>query len=915
MRPILNSFPQVGRVLICFGVLGLSAAAFPVAAQDAVSTEELQEVVVTGSRIARPEAAAVLPVQVITQDDIQHTGATSVEQLLQTVSVAMQGNSNQVAASGAGANTGGVAGVSLRGLGSQRTLVLINGRRVPGGGTITDSTTVDVNNIPLSAVQRVEVLKDGASAIYGSDAIAGVVNFILNDNYQGAEVSATGGGTSDGGATMRKITGTFGTGDLGSNRYNIMLSGSYQKELPLYGSQRAFTRSSINEGAGNDTTSGNTYPANISAVDDSFGTMNPSAPGNCSPSLLDPNFPPTRCRYDPAPYVSLVPSTERHDIFGSAHFKVTDALQLYLEASYTDKHTRTIIQPVPLSNQFALPSNNPLYGQAPYNGAAAIVITPSSPYYPTAYVQSITGGATPDLNVFYRSYITGNRDWTDISKQPRIVLGGKGDVAGWDYDIGALYSETKLTEHVNNGIPAYSKILPILNSGLVNFWGPTTDPAVLAAIDASQFREDAYSTTTGISSIDASMTRKLFALSGGQAGVAVGAELRKEKFTIDPNPAIVTGDISHYGGNYFALDKSRNVTSVYGEIDLPLLQPLEVDVAVRYDDYQNTGSKTTPKVSFNWKPGEQVHVRGSYGKGFRAPSLTELYQPRQQGVSGNGLSDPVRCPTTGSANDCLTQFNVVLGGNPDLKPEESDNYTLGLVFQPSSNISLVFDAFKVKLKNTIIFGIDPSVILGDLDQFGFLVTRGPTQGALPGQITQIDQTNLNFGTTRFDGIDADLRIAITPTVTATFASTYMHKYEVENLDGTFTDVVNTRTFITNGYGGVIPRWHHYATIEWKSGLWDIVVTQNYQARYRDVASTVSEESRQVGAYLTHDLQLSYMVLPSLKLTAGAKNIFNRDPPYTNAGGQDFFQAGYDPGYADPRGRFIYGTVAYSLKWH
>jgi len=179
----------------------------------------------------------------------------------------------------------------------------------------------------------------------------------------------------------------------------------------------------------------------------------------------------------------------------------------------------------------------------------------------------------------------------------------------------------------------------------------------------------------------------------------------------------------------------------------------------------------------------------------------------------------------------------------------------------------------------------------------------------------VEPLRLEGGHLAFDGIDADLRIAITPTVTATFASTYMHKYEVENLDGTFTDVVNTRTFITNGYGGVIPRWHHYATIEWKSGLWDIVVTQNYQARYRDVASTVSEESRQVGAYLTHDLQLSYMVLPSLKLTAGAKNIFNRDPPYTNAGGQDFFQAGYDPGYADPRGRFIYGTVAYSLKWH
>ncbi|MGH7490258.1 MAG: TonB-dependent receptor plug domain-containing protein, partial [bacterium] len=336
--------------------------------------------------------------------------------------MALQGNTNSVAATTSGSNVAGVSGVSLRGLGSQRTLVLINGRRISGGGTITDSVTVDVNSIPLAAVERVEVLKDGASAIYGSDAIAGVINFILRQDYHGSEVSVFYGDTKNGGGSSKRVVGAAGFGDLGKDRYNVMFVGSYQKDEALFGRDRNFASSSINVGANNDTTSGNTFPANISARDGSFGTRNPLAPDNCAPSVVSPLFPQTRCRFDPAPFVTLLPATERGSIYSAAHFEVSPTLEAYAEASYARNRQHYVIQPSPISNQFAIPPSHPLFNVAPYNGFAAIVLQSTSPYYPTACVQSLTGGPTPDLNVFYRAFGLGLRDFTDTSDQPRGVI-------------------------------------------------------------------------------------------------------------------------------------------------------------------------------------------------------------------------------------------------------------------------------------------------------------------------------------------------------------------------------------------------------------------------------------------------------------------------------------------------------------
>nr|WP_298725539.1 TonB-dependent receptor [uncultured Steroidobacter sp.] len=919
-RAVAHALKYSGAV-----ALGLAVSA-PIQHAVAAEGQALETVIVTGSRIRRTEEGA-LPVQTITQAQIQSQGVTTSEQFLQTVSVAVQGNTNTVSASGSGVTSGGVSSVSLRGLGSQRTLVLIDGRRVAGGGTITDSTSVDINSIPLAAVERVEVLKEGASSVYGSDAIAGVINFILRKNYQGADVNAYYGDTADGGGGVTKASAVLGYGDIQSDRFNVMLVGSWQKEKALFGRDRDFARSSINVAAENDTTSGNSFPANVASEDGSVDG-NPNAP-NCAPSITDPFFSPDVCRYDPSPEVALLPEAERWSIFGTARYAVTSNITAYLEASYSSNWMEYTIQPVPLSDQFALPENNPLFNQAPYNGFATVLLTPASPFYPTALALG-QSGATPDLLVRYRSVITGNRRWTDHIEQPRFVLGIGGDTGGWNWDVAGLYSETTLTEEFKNGAPAYSQILPLLNSGQVNFFGENT-PDILAAADATQFRGEAYETKTSIRGVAGSVTRDLTEMKAGPLALALGVEYRDEKFETNPSAAIQSGDISSYGGNFFPIDRSRSVYAAFAELNIPIVQSFEANLAVRYDDYQGTGNKTTPKISLRWRPAEWVLLRGSAGRGFRAPSLSELWQPQVTGVSAAGLNDPARCGVADAngvvnldSRDCATQFPITLGGNPDLRPEESDNYTLGVVFEPSQNYSFGFDGFYVKLKETIIFGVSPTAILADIERFGNLVTRGAPEAAtpgLPGRIVNIDQVNLNFGETKVAGVDADFRtrfdIGRAGALTASIVGTYFTKYEIQNPDGSFQDILGKVTPIVNGAGGVIPRWHHFLTLGWSLGPWEATITQNFQTRYEDLPGNFQDTEvpgfrpRDVASYLTHDAQAAYR-LDNWRFAVGVRNFLDRDPPYTNAGGQNFFQTGYDPGYADPRGRFWYGQLSYSF---
>jgi len=907
----------------------------PSLAQQTPDAQKLDRVEITGSSIKRIEGETALPVQVLTREDIQRTGAATVEQLLQTVG-AISSSGGLTAASVSGATTGGISSISLRGLSSLRTLILVNGRRVSpyGIGFTADSVSVDVNSIPLAAIERVEVLKDGASAIYGSDAIAGVVNFILRKDFKGIEVTGEYGDTTDGGARLTRASLAYGVGDLGKDRFNFMLVGNYQKETTLFGGQRDFARSSIFLEHLNDGSSGNTFPANISPITGTLAgrTLNPAYPtGDCSPSVISPVYEffglKNRCRFDPSPLVQLVPEAERTGIFASAKFALTNNIEAFAEASYSRNKQNNTIQPVPLSDQFAIPANNPLFNVPPYStfgGTSAIVLKPSSQYYPTAYMRSLlpTGEELPEVLVRYRSFVTGGRSLTDTSEAPRATVGIKGTAASWDFDASFLYSASKVVETINGGFPLLTKLMPLLNSGRVNFFGPNT-PEVDAEARAANFLGDAYKVDTSLTGIQGKASRELFQLPGGTLALAVGGEVREEKFRFNSNPAFSTGDISGYGGNLQSLDKSRNVMALFAEVNIPIVRSLEANAAFRYDDYQGSGSKTTPKVSLRWQPMRSVLVRGAYGKGFRAPSLNDLYFPLTLNVTPPGLNDPIRCPVTGGSNDCATQFSTTNGGNTALKPEESDNMTLGIVLEPTNNISIAVDAFRIELRETIVNGLPAANILADLNQFGFLVTRAAPDAAfpnLPGRITNISQTNINLGKTKLAGFDVDAKVGIPAgdvgRFTVNLTGTYFTKYDGENPDGSFTSAIDTPNVNT---GGFIPRWKHYLSIDWTRGPWNASIAQTYQGGYTDQCGNLDDCSpgntplRKVGAYEIYDVQGTYTGFKNLRLTLGAKNIFNTAPPFTLTGGNVSFQAGYDPQYADPRGRFIYGRVTYSIR--
>jgi len=300
----------------------------------------------------------------------------------------------------------------------------------------------------------------------------------------------------------------------------------------------------------------------------------------------------------------------------------------------------------------------------------------------------------------------------------------------------------------------------MFNSGNVNFFGPIT-PDVVAAAQAANYNGEIYTSTTSLSSLSAKLSRDLYMTKAGTIRTAFGVEGRREAYSTDVASIIQVGDVSGYGGNFLPVGADRKVGAAYAELVVPIIKNLEADLAVRYDHYEIVGGTSNPKVSLRWQPINEILLRGAYGKGFRAPALTDLFAPQTQSVSTNGLSDPLRCPTTNLSLDCQTQFTTVLGGNTGLRPERSESITAGMVFEPSKDLSIGLDVFKINLSNAIALGgIGADVILDDLTKYGSLVTRAAPDAAfpgLPGRITSTQQTNLNIGNIRLNGVDVDLK--------------------------------------------------------------------------------------------------------------------------------------------------------------
>jgi iron complex outermembrane receptor protein len=916
------------RTKVCAGLVaafgsGLALTSAPAVAQDT------QRIEITGSAIKRIDAEGSLPVQVITRDEIARSGVINTEQLLQSLSsISSQGGVSTT--TGAGSSTYGRATVSIRGLGDSRTLVLVNGRRVAafaGGG----GAAVNVNTIPLAAIERVEVLKDGASSIYGSDAVAGVINFILSKNFTGIELDVTSGKpTRDGGGNNNKFGVVAGFGDLTKDRFNVTVSGSYEKEKELKAKDRDFAKT------GNVSpylVAGATGLGNIEgAIDPVTGTRaagfggspgsgygNPlAAANNCEAINMFKNPTPTTkgtpyCAFDSAPFVSLIPDREATSFSLNGAFHFSDAFELFGDALYAKSIVTQRIQPSPVRRSFLVTDAE----FANQGVVPALLLRPTNPNYHIAadYLTSIGQGALvgQTLAVTSRVFDFGLRTSKDTSEQARIVLGGRGSLGGQDYEVAYSSNESKTKGTVTDGYfsqVAYAKIV----NDPASDWNPfslTQSAAFNAQLPAAKYSGPTLNATSKSNVLDGKLTGDVFSLPGGTAQYAGGVQLRKETYTTVPSDALGTGDIAGLGGSVPPVDRDRKVTAVYGELNLPVIKDLEFGVAARGDRYDDVGSATTYKASARYQPVKQLLLRAAVGTGFRAPTLTDLWTPVTLGTS-EAFTDPL----TGQTN---LQVNANSGGNSALKPEKSNQFTFGLVLQPVEDLSVGVDFFKVKIKDAINTPSAQEVVSGYRSgnpTYANSVHLGPS-----GDIDSIEEVTVNAGEVNASGFDVDARYRLKfsgSKIDFSLGGTYFSTYTETSPGGAISQKVATlvdadgNPVIGASSGGVILRWKHTLAATYSTDSWGVTLQQNFTSRYETGLRQIDGERNWIGSQSLYDANVTYTGIKGLRLALGVKNLFDKNPNGVFVPVSNQFQAGYDVTQYDARARYVYLSAGYKF---
>jgi len=901
-----NRSVNMGAALVA--AAGVVAA--PAFAQQAEQPAAKERIEVTGSNIKRVEGETALPVTIITKDDINRSGATTAVELLQLVGANASVGSVNVTST-IGATTFSAQTANLRGLTGGRTLVLINGKRVNGfAGEVNGVQGVNLAVIPFAAIERVEVLKDGASAVYGSDAIAGVINFIVRQDYRGAEATVFAGTpTRTGGGKQETYSGALGFGDLNKDRYNVFVSAAFNNQHNLLQKDRDFSNTAYRADIGLFTLSSNAFPGNVTTG--GIGQINgvSSCTGPYATHYSDISD--VNCYFNPAgaPGVESIPDTKNTNFFGQAKFQVNRDWQAYGTALYSRDENRFVIQPVPISSIITYG----VKGDIP----ATVTVSPGQPFYPTA--AAIAAGVNGQvLDVRYRAVLNGNRDTTDTNEGYQLVGGLKGSLGSWDMDFAYNYADGKVKEVLNGGFPLYSQVLPLLNGGTVNLFGPNT-AAVQQAVAATNFNGETFHGESSTGAFTAQGSSEIWELPNGPLALALGAEYRKEKFDQYYNPVLRTGDVSGYGGSFNDTHASRDDTAFYAELNVPLLKTLEANVAIRTDDYSDFGRTNNPKASLRFQPNKDLLLRASYGTGFLAPTLYQMFTPQVSGLTAPGVSDPVRCPVTNDTGlDCNTQFTTTTGGNPHLKPEQSENVTAGFVFEPTNQLSVSADYFKIRLRDVITTGIPYPTVLGNLSLYGNLVTRAPSDPNfpnLPGHIVAIDQTNINLGSLHIEGWDLEAHYKWPRMswgrVRFDISGTYYTRNDAQNPppDPAYTG------FVSNQFGavvpGVLPRFKSYGAFSWDQGPWAATLANTFMSSYVDVNTDFDGNLRRVSSMSLWDVQGQYTGFKNWTLTLGVKNLFDTNPPATNQ--NVTFQGGYDPNNYDARARFVYVTIHYGFK--
>lgn len=749
-------------VSLALASFALTQAAY---AQEATASAPIQRVEITGSSIKRASAETASPVQVVTREDLAKSGKGTVAEYLQTLTA--DGAGSLPTGFGNGFAAGSTA-ISLRGLGATSTLVLLNGRRMAPFARADDGqkSFTDLSTIPMEAVERIEILKDGASSTYGADAIAGVVNIILKKNYQGVTAKAELGTSRYRDGEMSKASVTWGKGDLDTDGYNLLLNTELYQNNEILNKDRA-DRAWIGHGdirpwgyplatqfAAGDIRSGVAGATPTGAIRNPLTNAYEYLPGCTTFSTSPQPVPANGCVWHQDQFRSMQPQINGGNLYARGTKIIDSDLQLYAEAGYSKRDTAFTLVPPSITPTIAFPPNA-TYPTGVRNfgsGAGTTVVLaanhPQNPY------------GVP-VRVRYSAFDVGPSTRSADNAFSRFVIGAKGTKFGWDFDTGYVHSESKLDL-------AYSNMLNmnVLLAALGNSASPyfpyyigaqaNKNPASLYAALVTTATSHS---TTKLDIVDFKASREWFELPGGPLGVAVGAEHRREKLDNPSLSGTIDGSIN---ASYVAAKGDTNVSAVFVEVAAPIIKTVELNAAARYDKYKNF-SATTPKLGAKWTPVRTFALRGTYSEGFRAPG------PAESGIESQSTGtatarDPIRCPNNvpapgASTNDCAASVAAVKVGNPDLSPEKSKGATLGLVWDPLNNTSLSLDAWKIKRSNEINplpyseAAALPTAVRADNNLVGANGVVIPNSGTL--LISKAPYRNSSY--TEIKGVDLDVK--------------------------------------------------------------------------------------------------------------------------------------------------------------
>ncbi|MDQ4681129.1 TonB-dependent receptor [Stenotrophomonas maltophilia group sp. RNC7] len=871
-----------GSTLLLVGAVA-SSSAF---AQEQATN--LDRITVTGSNIPRTNTETPSPVQVVTRQEIDRTGKTTVAEYLQTLTADGAGSIPKTFGNGF---AGGGAGISLRGLGAGSTLVLLNGRRMATYGLADDGQKVftDLSTIPLDAVERVEVLKDGASAIYGSDAIAGVVNIILRSDFQGAILRGSYGISGDGDGDAKKATLTAGTGDLSSDGWNAFFSLDVGKTDAIKISDRK-NRKWIGTGdirrwgydAADAQFLGGAYLSGGTAggvgpngsVFDATGHL-VALPGCAGlttiPGQSDATAQAQGCLWDPAQqYRDLSPEEKYVNVFGRASFAFGEGGEVYTEIGYSKKETIFSNTPSGVSGGWGYPGG-PVNANS---GAGATQLYAGHPDNPLP----------TSARLRYSAWDVGPRVTDNTNEFNRFLVGVKGNWGDWSYDTAYLHSGTDLVNK-RTGFLRYDAVRCVLGNPACPYgtWriGDNASQTPQSVYDAISPTISARAKSS-LDMFDFTISRSLMDLKGGPLGLAFGTEWRKTSNSLTPQTFTDIGQIIGLG--YSAYDGTQNVYAGYAELSAPVLEQLELSAAVRYDKYESGEGKATPKLGVKWTPADWIALRASYAEGFRAPN------PAENGDGGlaafSNARDPVRCAID-PANECTARsVAIITRPNKDLKPEESKSYSVGIVLQPTSTTSLTVDAWEIKRTNEIAQGstadaIAAGNVLRDANNIGGVANSGT--------ILAVNTAYVNANSSRVRGIDTDIRqtFDIGPGQLEMDLQ-WSHVLKFERTEGdTTVDYVGTHgnCDVTNCIGTPKDRINFGTT--WKQGPWSISGVANYISKlenkdrrggdylafYED-----GEPVEKISSFTTFDLSGRWNITEAFELNASVQNVFDRIAP-------------------------------------